>query len=326
MAGCAQGDTSGGGLKGDPAMIMVGISMTGEDQNTKAGEKIQSVLEEAGHTVELAYASSAKEQAEQLSALVEDGAAVLVVDPVNSLEVEKTLESGSTDVSGVSVIAYSVPISAPCVKAYVGPDVYAAGKEQAQRVVEQLGLEEAKKSGGKAQSVELIAGNGAERAIEGAMEVLQPYVDAGVVEMPSGTEAAECYTEDTAGRVQELCKGTYADREMGALLCLGEGQAVSAVEALMGSYTGAAFPVVTGCGCDEKAAEYLASHLLSMVALYEDTDPAQLAGEAIAAASGGEEWSDQVSKCTAVTADNYKELLVDSGLYTAHKGGTFTKN
>jgi putative multiple sugar transport system substrate-binding protein len=252
---------------------------------------------------------------------------VLIVDPVNSVEAAKTLESGSPDVSGVAVVACSAPISASCVKAYLGPDVYTAGKQQAQRVVEQLGLEEAKAKGkGKAQAVELIAGNGAERAIEGAMEVLQPYVDAGVVELPSGTDAAKCYTEDVAGRVQELCKSSYTDHEMGALLCLGQDQAVSAVEALMSNYTGAAFPVVTGCGCDEKAAEYMASHLLSMVAMYEESDVAELVQNAIAAASSGEEWRDQLSKSTVVTADNYKEQLVDTGLYTAHKGRTFTKN
>lgn len=326
VASCSQG----GGLSSNPAMVMVGISMTGKDQSAGTGETIQSTLEEAGHTVELAYAQTSEEQNEQIAALVKDGAAVLIISPVDTLEVEQMLSSGKTDVSDVAVIACGAPIASDCVRAYVGPDLYDSARQQANRVVQVLGLEKPGSGTyqGEASTVELVAGNGAQRCIDGAMEVLQPYVDAGMIEMPSGADVESCHTLDAEGRIRELCQSTYAQREMDAVLCLGEGQAEQVVKGLMGSYSGAAFPVVTGYGCNEESVQYLAAHLLSMVAYCEEQDPAELTNKAVSAANSAnaEETGDTVIACKLVTAENYKKLLVDTGLYKAHKGGTFTKN
>lgn len=325
VVSCAQG----GGFSKNPAMVMVGVSMTIQDKAAGTGEAVQAKLEEAGHTVELAYATSAQEQNEQIAALVKDGAAVLVISPLNSLEVEQMLDSGKTDVSDVTVIACGAPVASDCVKAYVGPDLYESARQQANRAVKELGLEQPGSGTyqGRAYTVELVAGNGARRCIEGAMEVLQPYVDAGMITLPSGTEQETCYQEDPAQYVERLCKSRYASQELGALLCLGEGQAEPVIRALMSSYSGAAFPVVTGYGCNEESVQYLAAHLLSMVAYCEDQDPASLTERAMdAAAASAEEVQNTASPCTVVTSETYEKLLVDTGLYTAHKGGTFTKN
>lgn len=313
-----------GGFSGNPAMIMVGLSMTAADEADGVGAAVQSTLEEAGHTVELAYAQNAEQQDEQIAALLKDGARVLVIDPVNALAVEEMLASGKTDVSGVTIIACGAPIVSEHVKAYVGSDYYDAARQQASRVVEVLGL--AEEYSGKPCTLELVAGNGAQRSIEGAMEVLQPYVDAGTLLLPSGSNAAACYTEDPASRIRFLCKGTYAEHELDAVLCLGEGQAEQVVDALMDSYSGAAFPVVTGYGCNEKSVEYLAAHLLSMITYCETPQPAELTEKAMDLATAKEEVQDALTKCVPVTAENYKKLLVETGLYTAKKGGTFVKN
>ena len=317
LSGCGQNSS---------AMIMVGLAMTGEDESTGIGGDIQAALEEAGHTVELAYGATAQEQTQQISDLVKDGAAVLVVHPVDSVAVEELFKSGKSDVSNVAVIACGAPIADESVKAYIGPDLSEAGRQQAEQVVKELALDEGPIE--QPCTVELVAGNGAGQAIGGAMEVLQPYVDKGAVAISSGTDVAACHTLDAAGRIRELCSGIYADQELNAVLCLGEGQTEQVIEALKENYTGAAWPVVTGYGCNEELVADLAAHMLSMVTYAEELTKEQLTEKtvALADASTEEETQDSLTPCTAVTGSNYKELLVETGLYTAHKGGTFTKN
>jgi hypothetical protein len=67
--------------------------------------------------------------------------------------------------------------------------------------------------------------------------------------------------------------------------------------------------------------------MLNMVTYAEELTKEQLTEKAVALADASEEETeDSLIPCTAVTGSNYKELLVETGLYTAHKGGTFTKN
>lgn len=306
------------------SMIMVGLALTGQEQSTGAGESVQASLEESGHAVELAYAQSAEEQSQQINDLVKDGAAVLVVHPVDSLALEKLLSSGQSDVSSVTIIACGAPVCAECVKAYVGPDLYDAGRQQAEQVVKELGLAE---SSGEKFTVELVAGNGGTRALEGAMEVLSPYVESGSVVISGGSDAESCCTQDAAGRIQTLCRSSYSNQELNAVLCLGEGQAEQVVEALKGCYGGTSWPVVTGYGCDERSVQYLSAHMLSMVTYPESLDCAQLTEKAVSIASASEgEVQDELTPCTAVTRSDYKERLVDTGLYTKNEDGSFTKN
>ena len=324
MASCGQSSSVKG--KGKAAMVMVGLAMDQASQSAQTGESIQGRLETDGHTVELAYASSAEEQAQQVSALVEDGASVMVLQPIDSLEAAKTLSSISVDVTNVAVVACGAPISADTVDVYLGPDLFAMGQEQARQVLKQLGLETPSAAfEGDAYAVELVAGNGAQRAIEGAMDVLTPYVQSGMVTLPSGSDPETCCTKDPQAMVKGLCQGRYADSELSAVLCLGEGQANQVVDALLSNYTGAAFPVVTGYGCDETSLQYLASHLVSALCISEEADYTALVQKTVAALGEGT-MEDIIVPCNTVTPENYKEQLVDTGLYTAHKGGTFTKN
>lgn len=313
LAGCGQSN----------AMIMVGLALSAGQEGDKTGELLQSALEESGHSVELACAQTSQEQTEQLGNLMKDGASVLVVQSVDSVAVENLFNDPKNDVSDLTVIACGAPIAADCVKAYVGPDLYDAARQQAEQVVKELNLNEPERS----YTVELVAGNGAERAVAGAMEVLQPYVDKGTVTISAGSDVESCHTEDPAARIAQLCKDTYAEQELDAVLCLGEGQVSQVIEALKENYTGAAWPVVTGYGCDEEIVGYLASKMLTMTAYPEELTTEQLTELVTAAiAATEEERQDTVIPCSAVTRGNYKKLLIKSGLYTKNKDGSYTKN
>lgn len=316
LTGCSQ----------ESSMIMAGIAMADEASSSAAGEAMQSALEESGYTVELAYAESADSQSTQISAMVEDGASILIVDPVDPEAASETLNSVTVDVSDVAVIAYRDPFEDGAANSYVGRDYYAMGKQEAEHLVDRLLLETRSDS----ITLEIVAGKGssAEEAFEGAMDVLQTYIDAGTVEILSGnTDVEDCQTDDAAAWAEEMFSGLYADQELRAILCLGEGQAVEVVDTILTSYTGTIYPVVTGADVSAEALQYMSSNLLDMVS-YCDTEPVveQTLATVETIVAGATVDEEYLVDNTAVTTETYQELMVDSGLYTANVDGTFTEN
>ncbi|MCD7843161.1 MAG: substrate-binding domain-containing protein [Clostridiales bacterium] len=316
LTGCSQ----------ESSMIMVGIAMASEETSSVAGEAMQSALEESGYTVELAYAESADDQSSQISAMVEDGASILIVDPVDPEAASETLTSVTVDVSDVAVIAYRDPLEDGAANSYVGRDYYAMGQQEAEHLVDRLLLETRDDS----ITLEIVAGKGssAEEAFEGAMDVLQPYIDAGTVEIPSGnTSVEDCQTDDAAAWAEEMFSGLYSDQELRAIMCLGEGQAVEVVDTILTSYTGTIYPVVTGSDCSAETLAYMSSNLLDMVS-YSDDDPVieQTLATVETIVAGATVDEEYLLDNTAVTTDTYLELMVESGLYTANDDGTFTEN
>lgn len=320
LTGCGQEDSSS-------AMIMVGVAMANQETSSEAGEAIKTELEAAGYTVELAYADSGSSQADQISAMVEDGASILVVDPVDTDVAKETLESITVDVSDVVVIAYRDPLDTDYANAYVGRDYYEMGKQQAEEIVTKLSI--ATRS--DCVTVEMVAGKGssAEQAVQGAMDVLQPYIDTGVVKITSGNiTAAACQTDDAAAWTKQILADNYTEEELRAILCLGEGQAVEVVDTILTDYTGIILPTVVGADCTPETLQYMSQGLLDMVSIC-DTD--ELVSRVVDVILNVVNAPDSVEKetlleNTVVTVDNYSQLLVDSGLYTANNDGTFTKN
>lgn len=320
LTGCGTEDSSS-------AMIMVGVAMANEEASSDAGEAIKTQLEAAGYTVELAYADSGSAQASQISAMVEDGASILIVDPVDTDVATETLESITVDVSDVPVIAYRDPLESDDVDAYVGRDYYEMGKQQAEEIVTKLGVETRNDS----ITVEMVAGKGssAERAVQGAMDVLQPYIDAGTVKILSGnTTASSCQTDDAATWTKQMLADYYAEEELRGILCLGEGQVVEVMDTILTNYTGIILPMVTGADCTPECLQYMSQNLLDMVSICDNDE---LISKTVDTVLNIVNAPDSVKKetlleNTAVNAENYTQLLVDSGLYTANDDGTFTKN
>lgn len=332
LTGCSTspGDSSADGSAKAPAnssaMVMVGIALGSEETCGADGEAIKNSLDAAGFSTELAYADSSSAQSSQLSAMVEDGASILIVDAVDAAAAAKTLESVTVDVSDVTVIAYQNEIDSNVVDVFVGRDYYEMGQQQAQHLVQQLDLDNASEP----VNIELITGmEDSERAFQGAMDVLQPYVDAGTVIIPSGNTSVEaCQTEDVAAWAANLFSDLYATQELHGVLCLGNGQAVALVDSILTTYPGTIYPVITSADCTAEALQYMSCNLLSMASISSGEE--QLSDKAVEAVQSAVRSSgsleDYLLPNTAVTAETYQELLVESGAYTANDDGTFTKN
>lgn len=123
-----------------------------------------------------------------------------------------------------------------------------------------MGLKDA--ADGDSYNLEITAGptadNNAKYFLDGAMDVLQPYIDAGTLKVPSGqTEFEKVQTDnwntDTAlERAQNILSSYYADgTQLDAWLCSNDATALGIAKALESDYKGKNDVVITGQDGDE---------------------------------------------------------------------------
>lgn len=332
LAGCssapADASSSNGGNT-NAAMTMVGVSVTGTAETNPYGSALESRLKEQGYSVELAYSGSGQ-QVKQISDMVSDGASLLIVESEDVNAVKKALESVSVDVSAVHVIALDTPVQSSSVNAYVGVDFADLGKQQAEYVVNALKLDSLPEECDPL-TIEFVGDqtSGTQKALEGAMSVLKPYMDEGTLEVLSGnTTANSIEAADANAWATELFSTTYLDTDLNAVLCFGDQQGEAVVDAVFSSYQGNIFPTVVTAGNSARSVEYLSKHYLGMVTT---TDTKSIIDNTIAAVTAivdasGKPIHEQLTAVTAITTTDYQAALLDSGLYTANDDGTFTKN
>lgn len=310
---------SGCGKNGFAGMTMVGISMSGKEEENNDGQQLKEALEAAGYAVEIAFAEgSSEQQASELAALVDDGASVVIVEPVDAAAAAEAV--GKLDVADVAIVGYGQPIAGQ--PRYLGANYQEMGRQQARHVLEALEVDEK----GDAAAIELMTGADAASALafEGAMEVLKPYVDKGSVVIVSGKNTAEaCRAEDAAAYVDDLVAKHYTDRELNGLLCLGTDQSLPVIETLMEKYPGNVFPTITAMGYDEEAAEKIDQYLLSAVSYAPERPLVDRAVDLIMTVVGGaaaenEKW---LVNPVLLERDNLKDYLVNGEIVVPETDG-----
>lgn len=330
LIGCAESGSaaSSTGLtapNNKTSMTMIGVAMSGTETEGDDGQCIRDTLQQAGYTVELAYAEgNSQTQAVQLGAILEDGASALIVQAVDGEAAAKAL-SGA-DVADVTVIAMDTPIEGKNINYYVGCNWQEMGRQQAQRVVQRLKLDTRKTS----ITAELLTDGsaGGAQALDGAMEILQPYIDAGLLNILSGRMTAEdCHAEDTTQAVQVLLSNYYQKQELDALLCLGDGQASEAVATLKTEYRGGAFPVVTASGWQEDYEALMNSYLLEMTSFNRSEHAREQVLKLLQSVlSGGTPESQELtSSPVTLDRDNLGDYLVDGVLVFPETNGNAKK-
>ena len=231
---------------------------------------------------------------------------------------------------------------------YATFDNWLVGVKQGQFIEEKLGLKDA---GDKKFNIEFITGDPGDNNInfffDGAMSVLQKYVDAGTLVCPSGQVAtlkddgsydkavvatANWATDAAQARFENILSSYYADgKQLDAVLASNDSTACGVENALAALYTNDVYPVITGQDCDIaimknliegkqavsifKDTRTLASKTVEMVdALVKGTEPPVNDKETYDNGTGI--IPSFLCEPVACTVDNYKELLIDSGYYT----------
>ena len=317
----------------------VGVSMPTKDLQrwNQDGANMQAQLEAAGFEVDLQFASNdvATQQA-QLENMINSGCDVLVISAIEGSSLGTQLALAAEN--DVIVIAYDrLIMDTPNVNYYATFDNYGVGTIQGTYVKETLDLDNAEGP----FNIEFTAGdpgdNNAGLFFAGAVDVLQPYIDAGKLVVKSGqTEFSDVATpawatETAQNRAENILSSFYADgSNVDVWLCSNDSTALGVTNALAANYNGE-YPIITGQDCDIANTKNMIAGKQSMSVFKDTRTLAAQVVKMIGQIFAGEEvevnnttdYDNNVVVvpsflCTPVFADanNYTELLIESGYYT----------
>ena len=143
-------------------------------------------LKEAGYEVDLQYASNdIPTQVSQIENMINSGCELLVIASIDGDSLGTVLEQAKE--KNIPVIAYDrLIMNSDAVTYYATFDNYMVGTKQGEYIKEKLDLDNADGP----FNIELVTGdpgdNNARFFFGGAMDVLQPYIDAGKLVVKSG--------------------------------------------------------------------------------------------------------------------------------------------
>ena len=355
LAGCAGGgasttESTGGDSASTEAAAggLIGVSMPTQSSTRwiSDGENIKSLMEAEGFQVDLQYAEDdIPTQVAQLEAMLTKGAKALIIAAIDGTQLTDVLQAAAD--AGVPVIAYDRLIrDSENVNYYATFDNFQVGVQQATSLLVGMGVYASEEStsadGANAAgpwNVELFAGspddNNAGFFFNGAMSVLQPLIDSGVLVVKSGqTDFEQVATLRWDGavaqkRMEDILVGTYAADSVHGVLSPYDGLSRGIIAALVdGGYTADNLPVITGQDAEVLSVQsMLAGEQYSTI--FKDTRElaAVASGMAMAVLNGEEpevndtETYDNGVKVVPsylltpyiVTVDNYEALLIDSG-------------
>lgn len=344
LAGCTLPSVTGGtsGAAGGGELIGVAMPTKSLQRWIQDGDHMKAKLEEAGYKVDLQYAEDNVElQVSQVENMITKGAKVLVLASIDGEAMGGVLEQAAKE--GIKVIAYDRLLKGtPNVDYYATFDNYKVGAIQGKYIIETLKLDKGEKGPFK---LEVFGGspddNNAYFFNQGAMDLLQPYIDSGVFIVKSGQIDMEkiaipAWKSATAqARMDNLLTAYYADEKVDVILSPNDSIATGIVASLKAAGYGTAskpYPILTGQDCDIANVKHLIAGEQSM-SVFKDTRT--LAGKVVGMVNAimkGTEPEINDTKtydngvkivpsflCDPVFADvnNYKELLIDSGYYSA---------
>ena len=332
-ADAAETDASAGGG-------LIGVSMPTQDLQrwNQDGENMKKQLEDAGYEVDLQFASNdPATQVSQIENMISGGCDLLVIASIDGESLGTPL--ATAEEQDIPVISYDrLIMNTTAVQYYATFDNYLVGQKQGEYLVEALDLE----NQAGPFNIEIFTGvpgdNNVNFFFSGAMDVLQPYIDEGKLVVKSGqTDFETCATQawDSAkaqDRMDTIIAGNYSDgTNLDAVLCSNDSTALGVANSLAASYTGE-YPVITGQDCDLPNVNNLAAGKQAMDIFKDTRTLADQVVTMVEAVLNGEEAEvndtesydngtgaipTYLCEPVVVTADNYEEILVDSGYYTA---------
>jgi putative multiple sugar transport system substrate-binding protein len=349
LSGCAstpETESTATGTETSAVTGLIGVSMPTQSSTRwiSDGENIKAAMEAAGFDVDLQYAEDdIPTQVAQLEGMLTKGAKALIIGAIDGTQLTDVLQAAAD--AGVPVIAYDrLIVGSENVDYYATFDNFKVGVQQATSLLVGMGVyasEDSTSADGPNAAgplnIELFAGslddNNAFFFFNGAISVLQPLVDSGVLVIKSGQttiEQAATLRWDGAvaqKRMEDLLVGNYAGAKVDGVLSPYDGISRGIIAALTDAGY-AKMPTISG-----QDAEVLS--VKSMIAgeqystIFKDTRELAgvAAGMAIALLNGEiPETNDTTTYNNGVkvvpsflltpyivTVDNYMELLVDSG-------------
>jgi putative multiple sugar transport system substrate-binding protein len=303
------------------------------------GDNMVKVFKEMGYGTDLQYAEDdIPNQLAQIENMVTKGVKVLVIAAIDGTTLSQILQQAHD--SGIKVIAYDRLIrDSPNVDYYATFDNFQVGVIQASSIVDGLKLKEGKGP----FNVELFGGspddNNAFFFYNGAMSVLQPYIDSGKLKVQSGQMGMDkvgTLRWDGAvaqARMDNLLSAFYGDKKVDAVLSPYDGLSIGILSSLKGVGYGSAdqpMPIVTGQDAEVPSIKSMVAGEQYSTVFKDTRDLAKVAAQMADALLSGKEpevndtktYNNGVKvvpsyllKPVLVTRDNWKDILIKSGYY-----------
>ncbi len=330
----APSDDSGAGKLVGVTMPTKSLQRWNED-----GANVKAALEAKGYKVDLQYADETQAmQNSQIENQITMGVNVLVIASIDGGALGGTLEQAKA--AGIPVIAYDRLITnTEAVDYYATFDNKGVGTMQGEFIVSALGLDKGEKG---PFTMECFGGdpgdNNAKLFNQGAMEVLQPYIDSKVlvvkseqIEYPGEIAITNWKAQGAQDRMDNLLTAYYADENIDVVLSPNDSLAQGIVASLKAAGYGTEdkpFPIITGQDCDKINVGQIIRGEQSM-SIFKDTrvlaDQVIAMTDAILAGTEvpvNAEYDNGVKKVPSFNCeikfadkDNWKALLVDTNYY-----------
>jgi putative multiple sugar transport system substrate-binding protein len=349
LTACGGGRAAGGDSSAAPgsnAGALIGVAMPTKTSERwiDDGNNVKAKLEAMGYKVDLQYANDkVPDQQQQIESMLNNGAKALIVAAIDGTALTTQLADAGAD--GVKVIAYDRLINgSPNVDYYVTFDNEKVGVQQGTSLLTGLGILDAdgKDTGKKGPfNIELFAGspddNNATFFFNGAMSVLQPYIDKGTLKVVSGQTsfqqvAIQQWQLKTAqDRMETILNGFYSkgNTKLDGVLSPYDGLSRGILNAVKSA--GIDNPVVTGQDA-EKPSDKLILDGTQYSTIFKDTrklgDTAATMVDAVLNGKTPEvndtkTYNNKIKVVPAylhqsvvITKDNLKKEVVDTGYYT----------
>ncbi|HIQ68821.1 MAG TPA: substrate-binding domain-containing protein [Candidatus Avoscillospira stercorigallinarum] len=339
-----EGDTTADATTGEGKTIGIAMPTQSSERWINDGANMKAQLESLGYEVVLQYAEDdVQMQVSQIENMVAQMVDCLVIAAVDSGAL--TAVEAQAKAAGIPIIAYDrLLMDTDAVSYYASFDNKGVGTAIANYIVEAKDLEAAREAG-ESYTIEFFMGspddNNAVLLHEGIMEVLQPYLDDGTLVCKTGRTSFDetCILRWSQETAQQWCEnylsGFYADEDLDIACSAFDGFAYGIRSALEAAgYTEANWPLITGQDAELMAVKNIISGKQTM-SIYKDTR--LLAEKCVtmvnAVLTGSEpEINDTETYdngvlvvpsylCTPVAVDvnNYQEVIVDGGYYTAEQ-------
>ncbi|HEX2945241.1 MAG TPA: sugar-binding protein [Clostridia bacterium] len=335
FVGCGQAKSTSGSSK------LVGVTMPTKSLQrwNEDGANVKAALEAKGYKVDLQYADNQQTvQNSQIENQITKGVNVLVIASIDGGALGGVLAQAKA--ANIPVIAYDrlITDTDKC-DYYATFDNYGVGKMQGEFIVSALKLDKGEKG---PFSMECFGGdpgdNNAKLFNQGAMDVLQPYIDSGVLvikstqtKFPDQIAITNWESKGAQDRMDNLLTAYYADKNIDVVLSPNDSLAQGIVASLKSAGYGTSskpFPIITGQDCDKINVGQIIRGEQSM-SIFKDTrvlanqviamTDAILAGQKVPTNATYNNGKIDVNSYNCqiqfANKDNWKKLLVDSGYY-----------
>ncbi|MEU8648808.1 multiple monosaccharide ABC transporter substrate-binding protein [Streptomyces sp. NPDC048737] len=345
LSACGQSGEGGSeeNKSGDAKGGTIGIAMPTKSSERwiSDGKNVEKDLQAKGYKTKLVYGEDKPDQqVSQIENLIAQGVEALIVAAIDNKSLDNVLQQAKD--ADIPVISYDrLILGSENVSYYASFDNSKVGELQANYIVDKLGL----KSGKGPFNIELFAGsnddNNTKYFFNGAMSVLQPYIDSKKLVVRSGqTQLTQVTTLRWDGataqrRMDDILTKSYKTEKVDAVLSPYDGISIGILSALKSDNYGSAnkpLPVLTGQDAELASVKSIIAGEQTQTVYKDLRELAKVASNMVDAVLNDKEPEVNDTKTydngakvvpayllepVSVDKTNYQKVLVDGGYYTA---------